>query len=284
MLCVSVQYEEMYNRSIQDPNGFWSDMAKEFHWDKQWDEEHINWNFDVRKGPINVEWFKGGTTNICYNALDRHVKAGMPGRSSSMQACMQPFMDVAARAVTTLEPGWRRVSGWRMQELPHVKLQKLREHDADLLHVCAVLVCVRPGRGDQACFLWEGNDLGQDRVMTYKQVLEEVCQLVSRDRAAHGLLQITGVCGVRGLGRSAQGQRGCGRSGCRTALAPGRMSDSKTTAPGTRNRGRVRTAAAAGKAGPDAMSAVRTVPAGQLPALCGCEEGRCRVHLHAYGV
>lgn len=30
-----VQYEEMYNRSIQDPNGFWSDMAKEFHWDKQ---------------------------------------------------------------------------------------------------------------------------------------------------------------------------------------------------------------------------------------------------------
>lgn len=30
-----VQYEEMYNRSIQDPNGFWSDMAKEFHWEKQ---------------------------------------------------------------------------------------------------------------------------------------------------------------------------------------------------------------------------------------------------------
>ena len=30
-----MQYEEMYNRSIQDPNGFWSDMAKEFHWDKQ---------------------------------------------------------------------------------------------------------------------------------------------------------------------------------------------------------------------------------------------------------
>lgn len=42
----------------------------------QWDEEHINYNFDVRKGPISVEWFKGGTTNICYNALDRHVAAG----------------------------------------------------------------------------------------------------------------------------------------------------------------------------------------------------------------
>jgi hypothetical protein len=44
--------------------------------EKQWDEEHISWNFDVRQGPINVEWFKGGTTNICYNALDRHVAAG----------------------------------------------------------------------------------------------------------------------------------------------------------------------------------------------------------------
>jgi hypothetical protein len=42
------------------------------------------------------------------------------------------------------------------------------------------LLCVLPsGRGEQACFLWEGNDLGQDRVMTYKQVLDEVCQLVS---------------------------------------------------------------------------------------------------------
>lgn len=46
---------------------------------------------------------------------------------------------------------------------------------------CHVHVCVCAGRGDQACFLWEGNDLGQDRVMTYKQVLEETCQLVSEN-------------------------------------------------------------------------------------------------------
>ena len=30
----------------------------------------------MRKGPIHVNWFTGGTTNICYNALDRHVKEG----------------------------------------------------------------------------------------------------------------------------------------------------------------------------------------------------------------
>ena len=28
------------------------------------------------KGPISIEWFKGGRTNIAYNALDRHVLAG----------------------------------------------------------------------------------------------------------------------------------------------------------------------------------------------------------------
>ena len=30
----------------------------------------------MRKGPINISWFDGGVTNICYNALDRHVEAG----------------------------------------------------------------------------------------------------------------------------------------------------------------------------------------------------------------
>jgi hypothetical protein len=30
-----LQYDEMYKRSIEDPNGFWSDIAKEFHWEKQ---------------------------------------------------------------------------------------------------------------------------------------------------------------------------------------------------------------------------------------------------------
>lgn len=35
MLPLLLQYEEMYNRSVLDPNGFWSDIAKEFYWEKQ---------------------------------------------------------------------------------------------------------------------------------------------------------------------------------------------------------------------------------------------------------
>ena len=70
----------------------------------------MDFNFDRRKGDIGIKFFKGATTNMSYNCLDRNVKEG---------------------------------------------------------------------RGSQICFLWEGNDIGQDRRMTYKQVLDETCRVVS---------------------------------------------------------------------------------------------------------
>lgn len=76
----------------------------------QWDRDHVRYNFDLRKGPVGMEFFKGGKTNVCYNALDRHVKLGS---------------------------------------------------------------------GERACFLWEGNEPGVELEMTYRQVLEETCRLVS---------------------------------------------------------------------------------------------------------
>ena len=38
---------------------------------------------------------------------------------------------------------------------------------------------IEAGRGDQTCFLWEGNESNRDRKMTYKEVLSEVCKVVS---------------------------------------------------------------------------------------------------------
>ena len=43
-------------------------------WLSQWDEKHLDYNFDVRNGKIFTSWFKGGTTNIAYNCLDRNIK------------------------------------------------------------------------------------------------------------------------------------------------------------------------------------------------------------------
>ncbi|MHB1193478.1 MAG: acetate--CoA ligase [Longimicrobiales bacterium] len=66
------QYKKMYERSIEDPDGFWGEIASEFHWFKKWDKVR-DYNFDRREGKIHIEWFSGGKTNITYNALDRHL-------------------------------------------------------------------------------------------------------------------------------------------------------------------------------------------------------------------
>ena len=64
------QYREMYARSVKDPDGFWGEFAETFHWQKKWDKV-LSWDFDK---DIQIQWFQGGKTNICYNALDRHLE------------------------------------------------------------------------------------------------------------------------------------------------------------------------------------------------------------------
>ena len=67
------QYKEMYDRSINDPEGFWAEMAEQFHWEKKWDNVW-NYNYDLNNGNIYIKWFEGGKTNICYNCVDRHLE------------------------------------------------------------------------------------------------------------------------------------------------------------------------------------------------------------------
>mmetsp|Transcript_10039 Transcript_10039/g.32929 ORF Transcript_10039/g.32929 Transcript_10039/m.32929 type:complete len:701 (-) Transcript_10039:274-2376(-) len=69
------EYDEMYARSVADPSAFWADIADSFHWERRFDEV-VDANFDSTKGKVFSSWFSGGTTNLCYNALDRHVAAG----------------------------------------------------------------------------------------------------------------------------------------------------------------------------------------------------------------
>ena len=102
------QYQEMYKRSIADPEGFWGEVAQGFHWDKKWDKV-LDFNYHRSKGPINIEWFKGAKTNMTYNCLDRHLET----------------------------------------------------------------------RGDQPALLWEGNEPGEDRIITYRQLYEHVCKFAN---------------------------------------------------------------------------------------------------------
>jgi len=61
------QYDEMYARSIADPEKFWADIAGELHWYQKW---HTVLN---EKNAPFYKWFEGGVTNITYNCIDRHL-------------------------------------------------------------------------------------------------------------------------------------------------------------------------------------------------------------------
>ncbi len=75
----------------------------------------LRYNFDVRKGPVKIEWFVGAETNLTYNALDRHVEAG---------------------------------------------------------------------HGDHVAFYWEGNDLNEQSVTTYKELLDQASSASRHMRSA----------------------------------------------------------------------------------------------------
>ncbi len=66
------QYKEMYDRSIADPDGFWAEIASDFHWEKKWDKV-FSYNYNMDKGKVDIRWFEGGKTNITYNCIDRHL-------------------------------------------------------------------------------------------------------------------------------------------------------------------------------------------------------------------
>ncbi|XP_077315105.1 acetyl-coenzyme A synthetase, cytoplasmic isoform X1 [Lithobates pipiens] len=68
------KYQEMYERSVQEPNAFWGEIANSFYWRVPPSQPLLRYNFNITKGKIFVEWMKGGVTNICYNVLDRNVQ------------------------------------------------------------------------------------------------------------------------------------------------------------------------------------------------------------------
>jgi len=99
------KYNEMYQRSISDPEGFWAEQAEEFidwfkPWNKVWD-----WDYDE----ATIAWFEGAKLNVSYNCLDRHLAS----------------------------------------------------------------------RGDQVAVIWEGDDPGVDKKITYRQLHEDVCKFAN---------------------------------------------------------------------------------------------------------
>jgi acetyl-CoA synthetase len=102
-------YDKLWKRSVEEPEAFWAEIAEQqVTWFKKWDKV-MDYNFDIKKGPIYVKFFEGGKLNVSYNCLDRHLEK----------------------------------------------------------------------RGNQVAIQWEGNEPGEERAITYKQLYEEVCKFAN---------------------------------------------------------------------------------------------------------
>ena len=64
-----VEYKDVYQWSINDPEGFWGEMAGQLDWYRKWDKVLVE---DFKEG--KHEWFVGGKLNVSQNCLDRHIK------------------------------------------------------------------------------------------------------------------------------------------------------------------------------------------------------------------
>jgi len=67
--CDAARYEEMYQRSIDDPEGFWGDEAKRLEWITPW-QKVKNTSFN---SPVSIKWYEGGQLNVSANCIDRHL-------------------------------------------------------------------------------------------------------------------------------------------------------------------------------------------------------------------
>jgi acetyl-CoA synthetase len=63
------QYKQDYQKSIENPEEFWNNVAQHFQWKKKWDKT-LEWNFTEP----NVKWFINGKLNITENCIDRHLE------------------------------------------------------------------------------------------------------------------------------------------------------------------------------------------------------------------
>jgi acetyl-CoA synthetase len=76
------QYEKMHKRSIEDPEGFWGEMAEEhIEFYKKWDKV-LDWEWSDTTN--RTEWFKGAKLNVSYNCLDRHIKTARKNKAALM--------------------------------------------------------------------------------------------------------------------------------------------------------------------------------------------------------
>ncbi len=66
----SATYDELYKRSVEDPEGFWREQGKRIDWIKPYSKIQ-DVSFDIEN--LHIRWYEDGTLNACANCIDRHL-------------------------------------------------------------------------------------------------------------------------------------------------------------------------------------------------------------------
>ncbi|KAG6479711.1 hypothetical protein ZIOFF_063181 [Zingiber officinale] len=182
-------YRKIYERSIEDPAGFWSEIASQFYWKEKWDLEVYSENIDVRKGSIKFEWFKGASTNISYNTLDRNIEAGNGGKVAIYWEGNEPDDDGQLTYLELLE----RVC----QLANYLKHVGVRKGDAVIIYLpmlmelpIAMLACARIGAVHSVVFAGFSSESLSQRIIDCKPKLVITCNAVKRGSKAIHLKDI----------------------------------------------------------------------------------------------
>jgi acetyl-CoA synthetase len=169
------QYHALYERSINDPEGFWAEMASSFlSWDKPW---HTVVDYDFSTG--DAQWFAGGQLNVSYNCIDRHLPARAQQTafiwegddpSESRHISYAELMDNVCRLANTL-----KARGVRKGDRVCIYMPMIPEA------AYAMLACTRIGAVHSVVFGGFSPEALKDRI------LDSDCQtLITADEGVRG--------------------------------------------------------------------------------------------------
>ena len=195
-------YVDVYQRALDDPEGFWAGAADDIHWDKRWERV-----LDDSRPPF-YRWFAGGALNTCYNALDLHVDRGNGGRTaliydSPVTDSVKAFTYTELRDAVATFAGALRNHGVGAGDRVIVYMPMVPEA------VVAILACARLGAVHSVVFGgFAANELATriddaqprvivsascgievNRIVEYKPLLDEAIRLAQHKPGACLVLQ-----------------------------------------------------------------------------------------------
>jgi len=152
------QYKEIYRRSIDDPEGFWGEVAEQLDWYKKWDRVLVE-DFKEAKH----EWFVGGKLNVCYNCLDRHLKTWRKNKAALIWEG-----DIGDSKVLTYQQLYHKVCKFAnvLKKLGIKKGDRISIYLPMILELpIAMLACARIGAVHSVIFGGFSADALKDRIL-----------------------------------------------------------------------------------------------------------------------